>query len=300
MGLLMLRQACGGLRSRPPLLRHRHPLSNQHQLYAARTLHVRSVSIFSGIGKLAGRTAGRGALGLGVGAGALTWAEWKVDGTHTHTRGSQARERLFILDHKLMPDPLSLGFKQNAVSTLSDINDRLGTAYDIASTSIADTFRAVTEQGAEAYGSVSETASTLFAETAVGLEQRLGRIRDRFREAFERNSDDDEGDVADVESGYSRGNGKKPPSKDPAPAAAIATAMAAALPVVVDADEPSASDSNEDLMLLTRKLIEIRSILLSIGEEAGLTLPSIVVVGSQSSGKSSVLEAIVGREFLPK
>jgi GTP-binding protein EngB required for normal cell division len=40
--------------------------------------------------------------------------------------------------------------------------------------------------------------------------------------------------------------------------------------------------------------------LLSIGEEAGLTLPSIVVVGSQSSGKSSVLEAIVGKEFLPK
>lgn len=184
------------------------------------------------------------------------------------------------------------------MSTLSDINDRLGTAYDIASTSIADTFRSVTEQGAETYGSVSETASTLFAETAVGLEQRLGRIRERFREAFERNPDQDEGDV---ESGYSRGkgNGKKPPSKDPAPAAAIATAMAATLPVVVDADEPSA-DSNEDLMLLTRKLIEIRSILLSIGEEAGLTLPSIVVVGSQSSGKSSVLEAIVGREFLPK
>jgi len=31
-----------------------------------------------------------------------------------------------------------------------------------------------------------------------------------------------------------------------------------------------------------------------------LKLPSIVVVGSQSSGKSSVLEAIVGHEFLPK
>mgnify|MGYP002717805161 CR=1 FL=1 len=204
-----------------------------------------------------------------------------------------------LIQANARPSP---GFKQNAVSTLSDINDRLGTAYDIASTSIADTFRSVTEQGAETYGSVSETASTLFAETAVGLEQRLGRIRERFREAFERNSDQDEGDdLADVESGYSRGNGngKKPPSKDPAPAAAIATAMAAALPVVVDADEPSA-DSNEDLMLLTRKLIEIRSILLSIGEEAGLTLPSIVVVGSQSSGKSSVLEAIVGREFLPK
>ncbi|GAA5988977.1 hypothetical protein JCM10908_006254 [Rhodotorula pacifica] len=273
MGLLMLRQASAGLRSRGPLLRHRHPLNNQQQLFAARNLHVRSVSIFTGIGRLAGRTAGRGALGLGVGAGALTWAEWKVD-----------------------------GFKQTAVSTLSDINDRLGTAYDIASTSIADTFRSVTEQGAETYGSVSETASTLFAETAVGFEQRLSRIRNRFREAFERNPEEDEdmeAEIPDVESGYSRGNGKKPPSKDPAPAAAIATAMAAALPVVVDADEPSA-DSNEDLMLLTRKLIEIRSILLSIGEEAGLTLPSIVVVGSQSSGKSSVLEAIVGREFLPK
>lgn len=45
-----------------------------------RLLHVRSVSVLSGIGKLAGRTAGRGVLGLGVGAGALTWAEWKVDG----------------------------------------------------------------------------------------------------------------------------------------------------------------------------------------------------------------------------
>ena len=31
-----------------------------------------------------------------------------------------------------------------------------------------------------------------------------------------------------------------------------------------------------------------------------LKLPSIIVIGSQSSGKSSVLEAIVGKEFLPK
>jgi GTP-binding protein EngB required for normal cell division len=31
-----------------------------------------------------------------------------------------------------------------------------------------------------------------------------------------------------------------------------------------------------------------------------LDLPQIVVVGSQSSGKSSVLENIVGRDFLPR
>jgi len=53
-------------------------------------------------------------------------------------------------------------------------------------------------------------------------------------------------------------------------------------------------------MHLTRKLIEIRSMLLSIDQSDALKLPSIVVIGSQSSGKSSVLEAIVGHEFLPK
>lgn len=31
-----------------------------------------------------------------------------------------------------------------------------------------------------------------------------------------------------------------------------------------------------------------------------LDLPQIAVVGSQSSGKSSVLEALVGRDFLPR
>jgi hypothetical protein len=54
------------------------------------------------------------------------------------------------------------------------------------------------------------------------------------------------------------------------------------------------------LMHLTKKLIEIRSMLLSIDQSDALKLPSIVVIGSQSSGKSSVLEAIVGHEFLPK
>ncbi|OXV07658.1 hypothetical protein Egran_04574 [Elaphomyces granulatus] len=56
----------------------------------------------------------------------------------------------------------------------------------------------------------------------------------------------------------------------------------------------------DQMMVLTRKMIEIRSILQQIGQSSTLTLPSIVVIGSQSSGKSSVLEAIVGHEFLPK
>ena len=53
-------------------------------------------------------------------------------------------------------------------------------------------------------------------------------------------------------------------------------------------------------MMLTKKLIEIRGILLSIDHNETLKLPSIVVIGSQSSGKELVLEAIVGHEFLPK
>ncbi|CAG8680410.1 11586_t:CDS:2, partial [Gigaspora rosea] len=58
--------------------------------------------------------------------------------------------------------------------------------------------------------------------------------------------------------------------------------------------------SSDQFMNLTKKLIEVRNILMSIDHEEGLKLPSIVVIGSQSSGKSSVLEAIVGHEFLPK
>lgn len=65
-------------------------------------------------------------------------------------------------------------------------------------------------------------------------------------------------------------------------------------------DDVSAGRHDEQLMMLTKKLIEIRSILLSIDHNETLQLPSIVVIGSQSSGKSSVLEAIVGHEFLPK
>lgn len=57
---------------------------------------------------------------------------------------------------------------------------------------------------------------------------------------------------------------------------------------------------DDQMMVLTKKMIEIRSILNNVGQSGTLTLPSIVVIGSQSSGKSSVLEAIVGHEFLPK
>ena len=86
----------------------------------------------------------------------------------------------------------------------------------------------------------------------------------------------------------------------------------ATIAALIAATMSSPSDSAEDakglpmdlrqngLMHLTKKLIGIRTMLLSIDQSDALKLPSIVVIGSQSSGKSSVLETIVGQEFLPK
>lgn len=67
-----------------------------------------------------------------------------------------------------------------------------------------------------------------------------------------------------------------------------------------DARKDSSTAAEDQIMILTKKMIEIRGILKKIDQSDTLQLPSIVVIGSQSSGKSSVLEAIVGHEFLPK
>ena len=67
-----------------------------------------------------------------------------------------------------------------------------------------------------------------------------------------------------------------------------------------DDDDDLANDETDDHMLnLTRQMIEIRNLLSSLNHD-GIKLPSIVVIGSQSSGKSSVLESVVGQEFYQK
>jgi hypothetical protein len=64
---------------------------------------------------------------------------------------------------------------------------------------------------------------------------------------------------------------------------------------------------NYFMQALTRRMLEVKSILKTVSADGGsggqsdpLWLPSIVVIGSQSSGKSSLLESLVGQEFLPK
>lgn len=59
----------------------------------------------------------------------------------------------------------------------------------------------------------------------------------------------------------------------------------------------SQSSSLEDLIPVVNKLQDL--VFNTIGVDT-LDLPQVVVVGSQSSGKSSVLENIVGRDFLPR
>nr|6DI7_A Chain A, Putative sorting protein [Thermochaetoides thermophila DSM 1495] len=55
--------------------------------------------------------------------------------------------------------------------------------------------------------------------------------------------------------------------------------------------------SDPNLIKLVNKLQDVFT---TVGVNNPIDLPQIVVVGSQSSGKSSVLENIVGRDFLPR
>ncbi|KFK39955.1 hypothetical protein AALP_AA3G311000 [Arabis alpina] len=45
---------------------------------------------------------------------------------------------------------------------------------------------------------------------------------------------------------------------------------------------------------------KLQDIVVQLGSQSTIQLPQVAVVGNQSSGKSSVLEALVGRDFLPR
>jgi dynamin 1-like protein len=64
-----------------------------------------------------------------------------------------------------------------------------------------------------------------------------------------------------------------------------------------------AKDKKDDGGMLyhqLRKLINIVDELRDVGLQQYINLPRIAVLGTQSSGKSSVLESIVGLDFLPR
>lgn len=165
------------------------------------------------------------------------------------------------------------------------INTAHGTVTDALETA-SDGIRAVT---AQVSGIKLPELPTV--ETPQFLRDIFSNLENRKREESREEGGEDEGP-------HRR-------NRNPQDAAAIATLIAAQMSSPSDSkansNDSGAADTRQNgLMHLTRKLIEIRSMLLSIDQSDALKLPSIVVIGSQSSGKSSVLEAIVGHEFLPK
>lgn len=62
-------------------------------------------------------------------------------------------------------------------------------------------------------------------------------------------------------------------------------------------EEEMASSLGHTLIPVVNKLQDICS---KSGVSVPIDLPQVAVVGSQSSGKSSVIEALVGRDFLPR
>ena len=154
--------------------------------------------------------------------------------------------------------------------------------------------------------SITNTASTLFGgardiaeQTKKGWENTKDQVEvpEWLKKVLRIHED-----IGTGGSGGPGGDGE--PKQSRAGAAAVVGASAAAYGYDKSPEEdPRELDEaakDDQMMVLTKKMIEIRNILQKVGQSSTLTLPSIVVIGSQSSGKSSVLEAIVGHEFLPK
>ncbi|KAJ2914503.1 hypothetical protein MD484_g5908, partial [Candolleomyces efflorescens] len=172
-------------------------------------------------------------------------------------------------------------------------------------------FDEVRRQTDEWVNSARSTAQGIFSTASDGVSTITSKLADLklpelpavetpqfLKDLFSSSQNEDGGSS----SGHGRnGNGSEEPNNNRSPKEDVA-AIAALVGVTMSSphdgkDQPTIDNG---LMHLTKKLIEIRSMLLSIDQSDALKLPSIVVIGSQSSGKSSVLESIVGHEFLPK
>jgi len=156
---------------------------------------------------------------------------------------------------------------------------------------------------------VTTTASNFWG-SAVGVAEQTKRGWDSTKEQMELPEWLDKMLRRDGEAGEGRdGNGPggpEPPkqSRAGATAAVVASTSAAAYGYDQSSEEdersPEEMAKDDHMMYITKMMIEIRNLLQRVGQSNTVTLPAIVVIGSQSSGKSSVLEAIVGHEFLPK
>lgn len=160
-----------------------------------------------------------------------------------------------------------------------------------------DVFRNVSDKASGAAGTIYGNARDIAEQTRLGWERTKEGVE--MPEWLQKILSKEEGSSS---SEGPEGEGGSP--NNGAGEAAVAAGSGAAVGYAFSPEEDERTGEqvaqDDQMMLLTRKMIEIRSILQTIGQSNAIQLPSIVVIGSQSSGKSSVLEAIVGHEFLPK
>lgn len=170
----------------------------------------------------------------------------------------------------------------------------------------------VSNSAMDMFGTMKDTV----VSGATGLWSTAGDIASQTKQGWENTKDQVEvpewlqkilrihEEIGTGQGGSGGGGGSEEPKQSRAGVAAGAATTAAAYGYdqseEKDSREPQEVARDDQMMVLTKKMIEIRNILTKVGQTSALTLPSIVVIGSQSSGKSSVLEAIVGHEFLPK
>lgn len=64
--------------------------------------------------------------------------------------------------------------------------------------------------------------------------------------------------------------------------------------------EKEEADDGGFLWAMLRKFVNLIDDLRDLGLQEHINLPRIAVLGTQSAGKSSVLESIVGLDFLPR
>jgi len=65
-------------------------------------------------------------------------------------------------------------------------------------------------------------------------------------------------------------------------------------------DSQKKADTGAPLYDNLRKVVNLIDELRDIGLQQHISLPRIAVLGTQSAGKSSLLESIVGMDFLPR
>ncbi|KAK4191625.1 P-loop containing nucleoside triphosphate hydrolase protein [Podospora australis] len=157
-------------------------------------------------------------------------------------------------------------------------------------------------------GTIFDTASGLWGG-AVDIAEQTKRGWQDKKNKFEMpewfdNIMKGEGAAGGRAGGGGGSGGPEPPRQSRAGVGVAAGASAAAYGYESSDEQdertPEEVVKDDHMMYITKRMIEIRNLLARVGQSSSVTLPSIVVIGSQSSGKSSVLEAIVGHEFLPK